>query len=531
MVMERYDYNIKIPTSAANIMETSPISSVHTRLSMYSTLKTPSFDMLKKFIDVNKFVSVTYERDGQSLINKLNKVFPDLTKHFQSNRGSIKPIFPEMLQFEFDPSCIDPSNNCKMAFYIQTIVGDTFAFVETAKHAESIKMQPLYDVVMSDSYANIKLFDEYLTSMLMPETQRSFIYTWNQGRESWQQDHRKMYNKSIKDLVGLDDIYNNIKTDIAKYRKNKRHLMRLGESNGLNYMLYGPPGTGKSSIVRALAMDLGLPVYVCKMTCATSENIITDMLIPGNNNDNGSDDEDDTYIKKDNDDKIDINNIDLKKIKDFKIVLLEDFDRYLGSNKNSSTMSAILNALDGIFPSYGVIRFFSANNPSLLSQNKALVTRLNKAFYFAKPTVNLMEMQVHNAYKGKNINSKKMALFLEFIKDKDMSMRQLTHFLCQYIDSENPMDNIVINMEKWIGDMIAFSICKDSDKQNDSIIDNLINDQITEFKEVVANIGNNSERSGLTSLLLSSRYIKGLIYMITIYYLVQITLWLMSFVM
>lgn len=417
---------------------------------------TQQFTELKQFIEKNGLCVVTYSRDPSYFIPKLHYSFPGLSPYFECNYGSVThdPIFPDMIKLEIDQSTLDSKLESKtITFFIQSVVGDKFLFVQTSSNPEK-NANTVHDVIMSATYDNIKKLDQFLTDKMKSKSQKSLIYTWSPYNGQWIQDKRKMYNKDINDLVGLNDIFDSIKKDITTYRKNKEHLIRLGESNGLNYMLYGPPGTGKSSLIRALAMDLGLAIYVCKMTTASNENQITNMLIPGNGN------ADDWY---DDDVENEDGSFNVDSIKDFKIVLLEDFDRYLESGNNSATMSAILNALDGIFPSFGVIRFFSANNPEVLSKNLALTTRLNKSFYFAKPNCDQMAIQILNAYNGKNINKDKLALFLDFIKNKDMNMRQLTHFLCQYLDSDDPMNDVVLNMEKWIDDMIKFTICKNSD--------------------------------------------------------------------
>src|SRR5204862_4186005 len=137
--------------------------------------------------------------------------------------------------------------------------------------------------------------------------------------------------------------------------------------------------------VRALAMELEIPVYVVKLTMASNENKITNMLIPDGDNSGDEWDED--------------GNQNLTSSSDFKLVLLEDFDRYL--KDNHSSMSSILNALDGIFPSFGVIRFFSANTTNIISKNKALQTRLNRIFYFDKPNKEQFIKQVENVYYDK----------------------------------------------------------------------------------------------------------------------------------
>ena len=451
---------------------------------------TQTFASLKNFIDENGLCSVTFGRHNPMFASRLHYSFPHLTKYFNCDYGINEPLYPDMIKLEIDQSIFDHKLESKnLTFYIQTVIGNKFLFIKTSANSEK-DCESIYDIVMSNNLDDINNFDKYLTNAMKPINQKSLIYTWSSYNGSWNQDRRKMYNKNITDLIGLDDIFNNIKKDIKTYRKHKDHLIRLGESNGLNYMFYGPPGTGKSSLVRAIAMNFCLPVYVCKMTSAANENQITNMLIPGSNE---TDDVWDNNVENED------GSLNINSIKNFKIVLIEDFDRYIEAGNNSSTMSAILNALDGIFPSYGIIRFFSANNPESLSKNLALTTRLNKAFYFANPNNNQMEMQVLNAYANKYIDQKKLVQFIDYIKDKHLSMRQLTHFLCQHLDSENPMDDVIENMEKWINDMIAFSICKDSDSSSKLLcVNNNVDDDIPDL--VPGNMYDNDKIKSISGL-------------------------------
>lgn len=412
------------------------------------------------YITRNKFQCIVFDRESHhgNFADRLFAAFPTLSNFFITENGRATPIFPRLVKFTLSRRTLGGGEG-NAIFQVQSVMGDKFLLVDTAD--EKLKEgHDIRDIVISESYQDILSLNKWLQTRLNPKTERSFIYTWNSDYSHWERDRRRMYNKSIDDLIGLDEIFNQIQKDIFTYKRNKTQLIRLGESNGLNYMFYGAPGTGKSSLVRALAMKHEMPVYVAKMTAAKNENQITEMLIPEPSN-TRSDDENELP-----DDAV---SRDVTSLRDFKIVLLEDVDRYLGTTKNNSTMSAILNALDGIYPSFGVIRIFSANNPESLAKNKAFTTRLNKAFYFAPPTANQMERQVYNAFQGKIVDSHKLAIFLDFIKDKDISMRQLTHFLCQHLDSENPMTDVLATMDQWINDMVAFSFCKDTDvNPNDS---------------------------------------------------------------
>lgn len=425
---------------------------------------------LVEFINNNNLHFVIFDRSQPpSFITLFNKSFPHLTKHYENkglnSNSDFDPLFTTRITFKIDQSILNSNlENKEIVFYIQTTINGSFPFVNTLSLTY---ISYYYDIVISDKYENLEMLNNYLIEKEKPKNFNSEIYTWQYNQ--WIKEKRKMYIKSIDDLIGLNDHFNYVVNDIKMYRKNKDELIRLGESNGLNYMLYGPPGTGKSSFVRAIAMHFGIPVYVAKIDLKN----INLILIPQNN-------ESDNLEEYYNDD----GTFNFKSVSDFKIVLLEDFDRYLELDKNNVAMSAILNALDGIFPSFGIIRFFSANNPSVINKYGALISRLNKTFYFDKLNEKHFEMHLYNAYKNKNIDKEKVSQFLDFIKDKNINMRQLTHFLCRFLGSENPMDDIIKNMNKWIDDMVMFMNAVDTDIVDKTKIDvNNNNEQEEEDSE------------------------------------------------
>jgi chaperone BCS1 len=102
----------------------------------------------------------------------------------------------------------------------------------------------------------------------------------------------------------------------------------------LSFGLFGPPRTGKTSLARAIAHELGLPLYVLDMT---SEKFADRDLI-----------------------------VSLSRLPVGAVVLIEDIDSQLGAKASAVTLSGLLNALDGPLASEGRILFMTSNTPELL---------------------------------------------------------------------------------------------------------------------------------------------------------------------
>ena len=380
---------------------------------------------------------VVFNRDGNSFCSVLHNEFTDLTNQYEEYCGAYEPFYKDIVSISIDCQLLDSSLiSKKIKFSIKSVCAKDFKYISHIAKCEGNDFPKIYDVVFGPSLQLIKQLYEYLKNKLKPTTCKGQIYVWNAAYGTYFRDNKSYYDKSIDDLFGLNNHYENIMTDIQKYTKHKDLLIKLGESNGLNYMLYGPPGTGKSSFVRAIADKLELPIFIAKLTMASNENQMTDMLIPNS-----------TTIKqycsnKFNNDK-------------FHIVLIEDFDRYLDLDKKVS-MSAILNALDGVFPAFNVIRFFSANNPKSININGALTSRMNRIMYFDYPNQEQIKSLICNAY-GDKTDKDLLYILANQLNELEVSMRQITHYVCQYLDNDNPVESLIKNLDLWIENMNQFN--------------------------------------------------------------------------
>lgn len=404
------------------------------------SIQTPKFDLLKKFADDNKLKVCMFTRGYNNFSNNLEKVFPGMTDYYSLN-SDLLPIFANMANLhvkagEFSNNLPDKDVN----YFIQTMQSSDFTFVDT--HVVNHKSNGhQVDVVLCENVKYVQMLETFMEHKLKPSL-RSRIFIWDAYNGRYVLDYRKMVDKKQDDLIGLDDKFDQVEQDMLACIKFRERLERFGESTGCNYMLYGPPGTGKSSFVRALAMKYNIPIYNVKLTTAGDEHSITNMLIPADQP--RDDDGNDLFTNDDS----------KNPYKMFKIVLLEDFDRYLNTHHDS--MSAILNALDGILPSFGVMRFFSANNPDSISHNRALQQRMHRTFFFGLPTVKQIVQQVTNVFDHIEPNEYMIKQFSTFAYENKLSMRQITHYICQFLTSEDPFQEIVHNMRKLVDEMNHF---------------------------------------------------------------------------
>jgi len=411
-------------------------------LSPQTTYK-PLYRSIEHFAQCHGFTFSIFNRNNTAtcFANVFDKEYSNLTTQYEEFSNFYEPFYRDSTPVTIDQKEVNEDLDSKqITFVVQSYHKNELKYVSHTMVDEYDKIPNICDVVFGPNIDLIEQFYDYLKMKCQPESTTNYLYLWNPQYGQYYHDGKKSYNKSINDLFGLKPYYKQVITDIKRYKTHKDMLMKLGESNGLNYMLYGPPGTGKSSFIRAMSSQLGLSLYVAKLTMAQNENQITNMLIPN-----------------------------LTQTDDFKIVLIEDFDRYLELDGSKTTMSAVLNALDGVFPAYNVIRFFSANDPNIISSNGALLSRMNRVMYFDLPNNEQIKNLIMNAFPNK-INQNLIDEAVKQIGELKLSMRQITHYVCRYLDSADPVNDLLVNKDKWIEDMNKFNEYKSSvdDKQKDN---------------------------------------------------------------
>lgn len=122
--------------------------------------------------------------------------------------------------------------------------------------------------------------------------------------------------------------------EIDKWCNSRDWYFERGVPWKRGYALFGVPGTGKTALVRAIAEDFDLPVYVFNLTTLYIDELLSEwsrMLS-------------DTPC----------------------IALIEDIDSVFDGRKNEKghlTFDCLLNCIDGVEKSNGLLTFITTNNP------------------------------------------------------------------------------------------------------------------------------------------------------------------------
>ena len=217
--------------------------------------------------------------------------------------------------------------------------------------------------------------------------------------------------KNTRNTFVSESVKKNFFDDVDNFVRNHKHYDKVGIAYKRGYVFHGEPGTGKTSLVKAIANEYSLPIF------------IIDLSIFDNNNDLMS-----TI------DKIHYNIHTSQK----HILLFEDVDRSDVFSETGSriTEDCILNILDGVDESYGRITILTTNEISLLQTRKGLIRpgRIDKIIHVTYCTYKQITDMLYFHYENcpNNVN---------LAKDILITPATLTQII---LNNNNPKD--VINL-------------------------------------------------------------------------------------
>ncbi len=229
-------------------------------------------------------------------------------------------------------------------------------------------------------------------------------HSLNEGRDyvkimlaednSWHQCASQK-KRDFSTVVLADNQMTAIIEDVQTFKDHASWYLETGVPYQRGYLFYGPPGTGKTSTVMALASYLSEGIYVLNL----NEKEMSDK----------------TLFRL------------LSAVPAGQIVLLEDVDavfkeRKVGDEDNAShvTFSGLLNAIDGVFTSYGRVLVMTTNHIEKLDPALIRPGRVDKKIYmgyadseqissmFRKffPSASDSELDIYtNEYKGSQVTT------------------------------------------------------------------------------------------------------------------------------
>jgi hypothetical protein len=250
------------------------------------------------------------------------------------------------------------------------------------------------------------------------------LYRFNVGHATWYLETSYKY-KNDTELVGYESYLASIEKDINNLEKHNDFLESIGESKSLNYLLYGPPGVGKTTLIRTLASKYNLPVFIVNATGINCQYLprVMNPVVSGTNENQQ------------------------------KILLFEDFDRFLEDDKIDTMMSTILNSMDGFDDKGKVIRVFTGNNCHKIFSNPALINRMVHKFKFELPTIDMFRhklqrlLSYHQSY-DQELAERYLALVIEKKNSCNLTLRPFVGYTLRYLFDDDYLNKLIENIEE-----------------------------------------------------------------------------------
>ena len=258
-----------------------------------------------------------------------------------------------------------------------------------------------------------------------PYVETGRIYEWSKYHQCWDRADQTCTECLRENLYGIDAHFEALEKDLAMLESQEHMLKKMGLSSGLNIMLYGPPGTGKSSFVKCFARKHNFPIFSLKLEIVNSHKLIK-ALNPSENTDTSK----------------------------YKIILVEDFDRYLTGDMGRETVSELLNALDGIYNGSNLIRIFSANHPEWVVQDNALKSRMRRMMCFGTQPPSVLCDYLRNLF-GNQFSEEERKRFAEGVYEHRFSMRSVAQYLSRFLGEPNMSELALQNLSSWFTEMQA----------------------------------------------------------------------------
>lgn len=217
--------------------------------------------------------------------------------------------------------------------------------------------------------------------------------------------------RKIDTVILKNNLQYNILKDVETFFKSEKKYNKLGIPYHRGYLLYGSPGTGKTSIVKAVAGELNIPIYIISISKDLKETQFNSL----------------------------ISNVPQKSI-----IVIEDIDCLFDNKREMKrdyeiTFKTLLNIIDGIISPYGTILFLTTNKKIKLDKSLIRPGRIDKEYKIDK----VDKKQALDLFKLFYPNSNGEAIkFSEEIECNKYTPAELQRYFLMNLNEKDALQNI-----------------------------------------------------------------------------------------
>ncbi|MBA43049.1 MAG: hypothetical protein CMF62_03455 [Magnetococcales bacterium] len=267
-----------------------------------------------------------------------------------------------------------------------------------------------------DSFSQL-VANEYAKSKIDSVWEQK-MFTNCQGE--WASESLKRNKRRAKTVVLDDDLNLKLLEDIEHFNNSEDWYLERGIPYKKSYLFYGPPGTGKTSLIKALSYEIQRHIHFLSLSTVKNDEELNKLISDVNFKETIIVLEDidcmsqavwdRDLLDKQNTEKAEKTDKKKNKDKEFE----EDEDE-----KNKVTLSAILNAIDGIRNNHGMILVMTTNHPERLDEALIRDGRVDERLLFNYCT----NEQIYKIFK--NFYNGELELTLQDFQKLELDQRKL----------------------------------------------------------------------------------------------------------
>jgi chaperone BCS1 len=246
--------------------------------------------------------------------------------------------------------------------------------IKVEKSREKLEHASNVDTMFYDSYVLTSILGKRKINKLLEDIAHIFI----------DREFQQIYDRSVQIYTNDDIEWINIREfipkpiesivvsnkqeiidDIQSFIERKEWYQRRAIPYKRGHLYYGPPGNGKTSLALAIAKHFNQDCYILNMS-DVKDRTLTELFtnIPSNS-----------------------------------VLLMEDIDRIGVDEKNTPSMNAILNCLDGVLFKEGIVTIMTTNHPQQLDPALIRDGRIDRKIFIGNPEFELVRNYLGTYYE------------------------------------------------------------------------------------------------------------------------------------